>query len=262
MKNQFSPGDRFTWCWIVLGCVSSGSVATAQEPMAQPSSYVAATVLDEEIRLRVISPAEVEHNRSKLSEKDFARWQADSRWRPLVSKVSHRVMSDWAKQNDVQPTREEIQKHFTDEARQHLQAYDTPATKKQLAVAMGWAIATSSEWATAKALHEKYGGPIAISSFGGCIAIEGRNQLVKEYAAAGKIRFTDPELEKLFWEGLENPSVLDVTIREPERVANHFKRLPWQGWGMRTAKWMEENADLLKGLDTEPQDKADAPSDK
>lgn len=243
---------HFSFCYhlmlglIAIVCVSASDVATAEEPAKESSSYVAATVLDEEVRLRVISPEEVEFNRTKLSEKDFTRWQADSRWRPLVSKVSHLVMSDWAKKNNVQPSQEEIQQHFKEEAKQHLQAFETEDSKRHIAVAIGWAVATSSEWATAKALQAKYGGPIAISSFGGCVSIEGRNQLVKEYAVAGKIHFSNPELEKLFWDGIKNPSVLDVTISDPKRISQHFERLPWQGWGARTAKWLEQNADLLK----------------
>lgn len=249
MAHHFSVGYHLVLGLIAIVYVSASDVATAEEPAKKPSSYVAAKVLDEEVRLRVISPEEVEFNRAKLSEKDFARWQADSRWRPLVSQVSHLVMSDWAKQNDVQPSQEEIQQHFNEEAKQHLLAFETEEAKRHIAVAVGWAVATSSEWATAKALQAKYGGPIAISSFGGCVSIEGRNQLVKEYAAAGKIHFSDPELEKLFWEGIRSPSVLDVTISDPKRISQHFERPPWQGWGARTAKWLEQNADLLKASD-------------
>lgn len=172
MKNELAPGRRLAIGLIILAGVNSRSFATAQDqPPAKDSVYVAATVLGEDIRLRVVKPSEVARNRAKLSEKDFARWQSESRWRRLVNKVSHLVMSDWAKQNDVRPTRAEIQEHFRNEARQHLQAYATPEGTKQVAVAMMWGTASAVEWVRTKALHEKYGGPIAISSFGGCIAI-------------------------------------------------------------------------------------------
>lgn len=93
----------------------------------------------------------------------------------------------------------------------------------------------------AKALHEKYGGRIALSSFGGWIAIEGRKALLKEYAVAGKIQFHDPELEQLFWQGIENPAVLDVNVSDPKRIASHFASPPWEGWGVRTAIKLKEN---------------------
>ncbi len=140
-------------------------------------------------------------------------------------------MSDWAKRNNVRPTREEIQEHFANEAKQYPQFYETDEGAKRAKFAMGWSIATTVEWATAKALHEKYGGRIAVSSFGGWVSIEGRNALLKEYAAAGKIRFHDPEIEKLFWGGVDNPAVLDVTVSDPKRISSHFARPPWEGWG-------------------------------
>jgi len=157
----------------------------------------------------------------------------------------------------VRPTRAEIQEHFSNEAKQHLQAYATPEGMQQMGIAMMWGTASAGDWVRAKALHEKYGGPIAISSFGACIAIKGRNALLKEYAAAGKIQFHDPEIEKLFWEGTNHPAVLDVTIRDPKRIAKRFEKSPWQGWGARTAKLFKEKPHLLKA----PESKQDPPAD-
>ena len=104
------------------------------------------------------------------------------------------------------------------------------------------------EWVTAKALHEKYGGRLAISSFGGFVAVDGRNALLKEYAAAEKIQFHDPEVEKQFWIAVEDPIVLDVTITDPKRIASRFAKPPWQGWGARVAKTLEENPKVFKGM--------------
>ena len=263
MKNRLSLKHRWAIWLTMFACLAASRLTTAQESPAKDSVYVAATVLDKDVYLRFIKPAEVARNRAKLSEQDFVKWQSESRWRPLVKKVSHLVMSDWAKHNKVRPTREEIQEHFANEAKQHLQAYATPEGTKRVALAVGLATLTTVEWATAKALHEKYGGRIALSSFGGWVAIDGRNALLKEYAAAGKIRFHDPEIEEEFWVGVENPAVLDVTVSDPKRVSNHFARPPWEGWGIRTAQLFEENPQLLKipeagkdhPVDADPADK-------
>lgn len=190
-------------------------------------------------------PAEVDRNREKLSAKNFARWQAESRWRPLVSKVSHRVMSDWADRN-VKPTREEIQEHYASQAKEHLQAYDTEEGHKQLAMMNLFSLSAAVEWSTAKALYEKHGGRVAFSSFGGCISIDGRNALLKEYAAAGKIQFQDPEIENEFWARVEDPSVLDVTVSDPKRLASRFATPPWEGWGAKTAKILEKKLNSFK----------------
>ena len=109
-----------------------------------------------------------------------------------------------------------------------------------------FSLSAAVEWSTAKALYEKHGGRVAFSSFGGCISIDGRNALLKEYAAAGKIQFQDPEIEKEFWAGTENPAVLDVTVSDPKRLTGRFATPPWEGWGARTAKMLEENPSLFK----------------
>jgi len=232
---------------IVLASFEIGEPVCAQDQPAKTndSTYLAATVLGKKVNLRAITPAEVARNRETLSKENFARWQAESRWRPLVSRVSHLVMSDWAK-NNVRPTPEEIQEHFASEARQHLQAYDTEEGRMQVALATGFTIMSAEEWTTAKALYEKHGGRVALSSFGAWVAIDGRNALLKEYPAAGKIQFHDPEIEKEFWLGVDNPSVLDVTVSDPKRIARRFATPPWEGWGVRTADRLKQNPNLFK----------------
>ncbi|QDU41130.1 hypothetical protein Mal4_54950 [Maioricimonas rarisocia] len=263
MSHRFATRVGFTFLLAAMLCGEAG-VATAQES-PRTARLHAATVLGKKVWLRKISPSEVAQNRARLSAEDFARWQAESRWRPLVSRVSHLVMSDWADQNKVKPTREEIQKLFAAEARQHLQEYaTTPEGTRKVALAIGWSTGTAMEWVRAKALHEKYGGPIALSSFGSCIAIDGRNALLKEYAAAGKIEFHDAELEKLFWEGTTSPAVLDVTVSDPMRVSKHFARPPWEGWGARTAEVFKRQADASGGAgdgDDESEEKGSSDRD-
>lgn len=240
MKNNFFPKLCLAIWLTIFACLQLSDVR-AQDEGARDSVYVAATVLDEKVYLRASNAVDVAQHRVELSAKGFAKWQGESRWRPLVSNVAHLVMSDWARQNDVRPTEAEIHKHFSDEAKQHLGMYATGKQKKQVTLAVELATLSAGEWVRAKALHEKYGGSIALSSFGGWIAIEGRNALLKEYAAAGKIRFHDSEIEQLFWLGIENPAVLDVTVRDPKRIASHFEYPPWQGWGVRTAIKFKEN---------------------
>lgn len=245
--------------WLVMFAGSeSGGRADAQDQIAREPVYVAATVLDKKLYLRPPSQSVVAENCAKLSAKQFAKWKSESRWRPLVSKVSHRVMSDWAKRNNVRPTREELEKHFKKEAKQYLQAYaTTPEGEKRVATAVMWASYSAAAWVRAKALHDRYGGRVAISSFGAWVAIDGRNALLKEYATTGKIHFHDPDIEKDFWVGVDSPAVLDVTISNQTRISRNFATPPWKGWGYRTAEAFKKNP-LLSGL---PKEKQDQPAD-
>lgn len=202
---------------------------------------IGATVLDKKIYLIPLNPELEAKNRDALSPEEFAEWKSERRWRPLVSKVSYHVMSDWAKRNHVRPNREEIERHFEEEAAQHLQEFAKDMEgQTRVALVVALAISHTVDWATAKALHEKYGGPVAVSSFGGLISIEGRNALLREYAATGNLSFLDPEIEKEFWIGVKDPGVLDVTVNDPERISQMFAKPPWMGWGFKTANLFEK----------------------
>jgi len=244
---------------IVLTCFELSGSANAQLQPAENPADVVITVLDKKFHRRPIDHATLARQSKNMSAKQFARFQSESRWRPYVSDVSHFVMTDWSKQNNVSPTAKEIKELFAKEVTEHLQSYlNTKQGQMQVGGAMMWANGAAADWVTAKALHEKYGGRVAISSFGACIAIDGRNALLKEYAAAGKIEFLDPEIEKVFWEGVESPVVLDATISDPKRISKRFATPPWEGWGARKAKQLKKDSERSKSR----QGKQDKPTKK
>ncbi len=237
---------------LTLFAVSDSVSSARGDDSATKAKYVvAATALGTEVRVKVIEPSEIARQREKLSPKEFSRWQATHRWRRLVNRVSHLVMTDWAKMNNVSPTHKEIQTQFANDAKQHLKGFGvTDEGKQRVALAVAMGTNSAVEWVTAKALHAKYGGPVALSSFGGWIAVDGRNAVLKEYSAAGKIQFHDAELESLFWKGIQDPAVLDVTVRDQQRIEKHFSRPPWQGWGIRTALAWEKRRRDESGAET------------
>ena len=75
----------------------------------------------------------------------------------------------------LSPSDEELDVLFRDFRHRYLaeRTLDEEA-KKQFSTRMSWLKVSSREWITAKALHAKYGGRVAVSSFGGCTSIEGR----------------------------------------------------------------------------------------
>jgi hypothetical protein len=202
---------------MTLLCFAGTGIARGQEPAADDSVFVAATVLDIKIFSKSVTPKEI----------------ADE----IHTKVAYHIMSDWAIQNNVKPTREELQELFANEAKKiPKEFYETEEGMQRVGLAVGWAKGSAIDWVTAKALHEKFGGRIAVSSFGAYTAIEGRNAVLKEYAAAGKIKFHDSEIEKYFWERISSSRVLDVTISDPKRIASRFAKPPWEGWGAQTTE--------------------------
>ena len=233
---------------ILLMQINFVPAANADVNATKTKYVVAVSALGTDVRVKFIEPSEIARQRETLSSKEFSRWQATHRWRRMVNRVSHLVMTDWAKQNNVSPTRKEIETLFSNQAKQHLQAFaDTVEGKRRVALAVAMGTGSAVEWSTARALHAEYGGPVALSSFGGWIAVDGRNALLKEYAASGKIQFHDDELETLFWKGIEDPAVLDVTVSDPKRIENHFAKPPWLGWGIRTAlAWKKQRSDDIE----------------
>ncbi|GEM_PF-6011667 len=66
-----------------------------------------------------------------------------------------------------------------------------------------------------KALYEKYGGRVSISSFGFVVAIDSETKYCKEREAAGDFKIYDPEIEKVFWKTLQSEWG-DATLSEEE----------------------------------------------
>ena len=208
---------------LSFGC---SGMADAQEAGRDKSPIIAATVLDKKIYTTSATPKEIAGE--------------------IHTKVAFHVMTDWAKKNKVSPTPDEIQELFQNEAKIiPKELYETEEGKQRIAVAIFWAKGSAIDWVTAKALHEKFGGRVATSSFGAYTAIEGRNAVLKEYAAQGKIEFHSVEIEEHFWERINDRRVLDVTISDPKRIATRFATPPWIGWGERTANKLKAEKDAL-----------------
>jgi hypothetical protein len=99
--------------------------------------------------------------------------------------------------------------------------------KKQFTNRMFWLKAASSEWRTAKALHQKYGGRVAVSAFGGSTSVEGRNAVLRDFAKAGDIKFHHQELKQAFWKKVDDERVLDATI-PADKAKEFFAVPPWE----------------------------------
>jgi hypothetical protein len=224
---------------LVVGChVLFGHAAdlSADEETPTESRELVATVLGKPIYQ--FTPADAAMKRIELSTLDYARWLREYRAQHFLSHITGRVLSDYAIRQKLRPSDDEIDALIAAAARKYAGNFKEDKNSKQelpeLGVRIFWLRGSSHEWRTAKALHEKYGGRVGISSFGGHMSFEGRNAVLKEYSAAGDIKFHDAELERAFWEKTQDERFSDVTL-SPERVAQHFAVSPWE-------RWIEEQA--------------------
>jgi hypothetical protein len=209
-------------------------------------SELVATVLGKPIRLKDITPSEAPEKQKQLSESDYKQWLRTYRARWLLSRISGEVLEDYAVRENLNPSNEEIKARIAEVASKP--GGNVEADKK-LALRIAWVEASAREWRTAKALYDKYGGRVAISSFGGCTSFEGRNVVLKAYAAAGNIKFHDADIELAFWEKAKDERVLDVTLPK-ERVGEYFVVTPWERFRVEQLIRVNELIDEQKKLES------------
>lgn len=231
-------------CHVLFALVSELS---ADEKVPAEVRELVATVLGKPIYQ--FTPANAAMKQKELSGPDYERWLREYRAAHFLSHITGRVLQEYAIREKLSPSDADIEALIADTVRKYPGNFGTD--EKSLKD-LGWRIfclrASSNEWRTAKALHEKYGGRVGVSSFGGHMSFEGRNAVLKEYSAAGDLKFHDAELERAFWEKTRDERFSDVTL-QPERVAQHFAVSPWE-------RWIEEQA----RKDSEMRDKPKAES--
>jgi len=220
---------------------------SADETIPAEKRELVVTVLDRPIYLDQITPREAAAKRKELSDPDYQRWLREYRAGRLVSSVSGRVLKEYAIREKLKPSDEEIDTLIADAERKQAENIEGDKKARQkLALQAFWVRGSSYEWRTAKALHEKYGGRVAISSFGACTSFEGRNAVLKDYADAGDIKFHHADLERAFGEKTKDERIQDVTL-PPERVKEHFAVAPWERWIRESAHDETDRKDKRKG---------------
>ncbi len=235
---------------LFLGChVQFAYVGelSAEETASVEERELVATVLGKPFYH--FTPADAAAKRKELPKREYERWLREYRAQHFLSHITGRVLSDYAIRQKLRPSDDEIDALITAAARKYAGNFKEDKKSKQelqkLGVRIFWLRASSHEWRTAKALHEKHGGRVGISSFGGHMSFEGRNAVLKEYSAAGDIKFHDAALERAFWEKTQDERFSDVTL-SPESVAQHFAVSPWERWIAEQTQKDAEMKDKLK----------------
>jgi len=179
---------------------------------AAENRILVAKVLGKPIYLDQIEPRDNEIKRKQLSKSDYEKWYRESCAIKLLSDVSRQAVADYASREKFSPSREEYAAVIAEVVKKHPGLVKDEEAQRKTGIRLFWLFGAFHDWIVAKALHEKYGGPIAISSFGACTSIEGRNAVLKEYASAGKITFHHAEIEMAFWDRTRDERVLDASM--------------------------------------------------
>jgi len=186
------------------------------------------------VRAYQVTPESAPEKKKTLSPEEYRTWLRDYRANWLLYHVCGPVKRKFLAKEKVHPTDEEITEKVRAIMKKH-EPYLKSLKKEEIGMRMMWLSGSSREWRTAKAMHEKFGGRVGISSFGACTAIDALAHLVQEGIDAGEITFHDAELQRAFMERVKKNLFTDVVLR-PKRVTEHFEVAPWERWEYLWAK--------------------------
>jgi len=213
---------------LLLGWSLSGEVSVASGDDVPRDKRVVVRVFGTPIHLNEITPDPAPERKGDGRPEPRPPSLIAQRAGLLLGKIQVRVLTEYAVRAKLRPSDAEIDALIGDAVRKH-SAGRTEEEQRKLSLQAFWIMGASRDWRTAKGLHEKYGGRVAVSSFGACEAPDGRNALFRESVANGELEFLDRELEIAFWEAAKSQRVLDVTL-QPENVPRHFAVSPWERW--------------------------------
>jgi hypothetical protein len=207
---------------VVAGCLSARAAAQAEDELA-------ATVLTKAITLEQITPREAASQKLSLPAAEYEAWLLQNRTRNLSLAVIGEVMRDYVRREKLKPSDDELDAIFDKIVKEHIAGKELSAdAKKKIAIQRFWALGSARDWRTAKALYEKYGGRVAISSFGAWVSFEARNTVLQEYVDRGALTFHNAELKQAFWDLARNERMAGDVFVQPQNVAERFTHPPWE----------------------------------
>lgn len=204
---------------------------------AQAADELVATVLTKPITLEQITPREAASQKLSMPPEEYEPWLLQNRARNLSMAVGGEVLRDYARREKLKPSDDELDALLDKIIQDHIGGKELSAEAlRKLTVQRFWARGAAIDWRNAKAMYEKYGGRVAISSFGACVSFEARNKVFQEYVDRGDLTFHHAELKKAFWEMARNERMVGDVFLRPENVPGHFTRPPWEHFKRQLAK--------------------------
>jgi hypothetical protein len=142
-----------------------------------------------------------ERELSKIPQDQAAAKKLDFEGEALLRMISRRAIEDYVRREKIEITPEMSSKLFEVVKTKELPAKpdSTMSDEKRRAGLLFMMRGSLMDWLVCKSLYEKYGGRVGMGSLGLWIAVDGRNELMREYLKKGSIVISDVQLEKAFW---------------------------------------------------------------
>ena len=244
------------WISLYVGCLCSMALIRSVRAEDKPPALtpdLGATVLGKEIDLnQIVYRVQVTEYKTKLPSAEFETWLRKHKQIRLFDVIKTRVMQDYVTREQFSPSDEDLKKIFQEAVRKYPENFDTTDQEAQLKIGLSaaWAWGMSKDWRLARALHQKYGGRVALGSLGAIESFEGRNAVLNEYVDRGDITFPTEDLKRAFFERMQDERIQDVTL-PVDRTREYFQKpSPWEDWLAEQAK---QNAEIKAERKANPQ---------
>lgn len=219
-------------CWIA-GIISLISIGLLADDSPAKPPLIGATLLGKEIDLNaIVYSTQVDEQRNKLSQAEFEKWLHEHHVYRLFDVVKFQVTQDWIAREKSSPTDQELDQLIQTGVQQHPEKFDfqTEEGRRNGGLKLALLAGVSKGYRTARALWQRYGGRVGISSFGAYESFEGRNAVLMEYIERGDLKFANDELKHGFLKRMEDTRVQDVLL-SIERTREMFDEpAPWERW--------------------------------
>jgi hypothetical protein len=182
----------------------------AMKPIpAGPRNHVA-TIFGTMIHLDQLEPTESELTQKGLSKDEVAAKRIELQGEALLRIISRRAVEDYVRREKIEVTQDRARQLWDEVQKRDLPATPDISEQDQRMAAYAMSILSLKDWLVCKSLYERYGGRVGMGSLGMWIAVDGRNELMREYLKKGSIEIKDAELEKAFWKAANKPNFADA----------------------------------------------------
>ncbi len=149
---------------------------------------------------------------SKLPQDQVAAKRLENEGEALLSWISRRAVEDYVRREKIEISPEMSAKLLEAvNATELTTNADSTLSEEQRRGMLHFMMRGSlMDWLVCKSLYERYGGRVGMGSLGLWIAVDGRNELMREYLRKESIVISETELEKAFWKAANKPNFADA----------------------------------------------------